>query len=151
MTSIRRLTREYQHIVKEPIENINIFFPNEENILHWEAILQGPSETPYEGGNFNIQLIFDDEYPHSPPEVKFLTKIYHPNINNMGQICLNILRNDWKPTLSARTILLSISSLLASPNAEDPLDVNVATLYRRNKELFYKTAQEWTKLHAMNN
>lgn len=150
MTSIKRLTREYRHIFKEPIENISISFPNDEDLLHWEAIIDGPSETPYQGGKFKIQMKFDDEYPHSPPEVKFLTKIYHPNVNSSGQICLNILRNDWKPTLSARTILLSISSLLASPNAEDPLDVNIATMYRRNRELFYKTAEEWTNMYAIN-
>lgn len=151
MTSLKRLNREYRHILKEPIENIEISFPDDSNLLVWEAILIGPTETPYEGGRFKIQLMFDDEYPHSPPEVKFLTKIYHPNVNNTGQICLNILRNDWKPTLSARTVLLSISSLLGSPNAEDPLDVNVATLYKRNRELFYKTAQEWTSMYAMDN
>jgi len=150
MIAIKRLTREYRNIIKEPIENIEISFPEEGNLLKWEATLLGPTETPYEGGRFKIQMLFDNEYPHSPPEVKFLTKIYHPNVNNLGQICLNILRNDWKPTLSARTVLLSISSLLGSPNAEDPLDVSVATLYKRNRELFYKTAQEWTNLHAMN-
>jgi len=101
-----------------------------------------------------------------PPRIRFLTKIYHPNIDRLGRICLDVLKNNWSPALQIRTILLSIQALLGAPNPEDPLNEAVArqwkvrTYFRNNRELneadilqenqpeAIKTAREWTRLYA---
>jgi len=115
----------------------------------WDATIIGPDSTPYEGGAFNLELKFPQDYPYRPPEVKFLTKVFHPNINTKGEICLNILRDDWKASLTVRTILLSISSLLDEPNPKDPLVAEIANLYVTDRGKFDEMARTWTEAHAM--
>ena len=85
--------------------------------------LQGAAGTCYEGGQFNLELFLPDNYPMEPPKVLFRTKIFHPNIDKLGRICLDILKQDkWSPALQIRTVLLSIQLLMSSPNVDDPLD-----------------------------
>lgn len=74
------------------------------------------------------------DYPMGPPKVRFLTKIYHPNIDRLGRICLDILKDKWSPALQIRTVLLSIQGLLSAPNPDDPLDNNVADHWKRNEQ-----------------
>ena len=71
--------------------------PEDDNILKWTAIIFGPDDTEWEGGVFKLKMVFSDQYPNKPPEVQFLTKIFHPNIYNDGRICLDILLNNWSP------------------------------------------------------
>ena len=115
----------------------------EDNIFNWESIIIGPEKTPYENGVFKLSINFSDSYPFKPPKVKFLTKIYHPNINKYGSICLDILNKNWSPALTISKLLLSISSLLSDPNPDDPLDVKAAELYLSNREEFNKTARSY--------
>jgi len=115
----------------------------EDNIFNWESIIIGPEKTPYENGVFKLSINFSDTYPFKPPKVKFLTKIYHPNINKYGSICLDILNKNWSPALTISKLLLSISSLLSDPNPDDPLDVKAAELYLNNREEFNKTARSY--------
>jgi len=89
-----------------------------------------------------------EEYPMAPPKVRFMTKIYHPNIDKLGRICLDILKEKWSPALQIRTVLLSIQALLSAPNPDDPLDNQVANHWKTNEAEAIKTAREWTKKHA---
>ena len=114
----------------------------------WEATIIGPEKTPYEGGVFKLEICFPDTYPFKPPKVKFKTRIYHPNINKYGSICLDILNKSWSPALTTSKLLLSISSLLSDPNADDPLDVSAADLYNTNKEEFFNLAKNYTIKYA---
>ena len=115
MAAVRRLSKEYESLVDDAPEGVGAS-PVSGDLYKWNAIIAGPRDTPYEGGFFKLRMYFPNEYPFRPPKVTFLTKIYHPNINLKGGICLDILKDKWAASLSIRTVLLSISSLLASPN-----------------------------------
>jgi ubiquitin-conjugating enzyme E2 D/E len=138
--SIKRLNKELKEIQFEKMFETEII---EDNIFNWESIIIGPEKTPYENGVFKLSINFSDTYPFKPPKVKFLTKIYHPNINKYGSICLDILNKNWSPALTISKLLLSISSLLSDPNPDDPLDVKAAESYLNNREEFNKTARSY--------
>jgi ubiquitin-protein ligase len=88
-------------------------------------------DTDYKtGGRFNLELFLPDDYPMCPPRIRFLTRIYHPNIDRLGRICLDVLKNNWSPALQIRTILLSIQALLGAPNPDDPLNEAVAKQWK---------------------
>jgi ubiquitin-conjugating enzyme E2 N len=84
----------------------------------------------------------------APPKVRFMTKLYHPNIDKLGRICLDILKEKWSPALQIRTVLLSIQALLSAPNPDDPLDNQVASQWKLNESEAINTAREWTQLYA---
>ena len=104
----------------------------------------GPSQTPYEGGMFEAELYLPEEYPMVPPKVLFRTKIYHPNIDKLGRICLDILKDKWSPALQIRSVLLSIQALLSAPNLDDPLDEEIADFWRKDEAGALKRAKDWT-------
>ena len=129
----------------DTIENVNLT----NNILgpHYFTLI-GPSETPYQGGRFRLELIISEKYPFLPPQLKFLTRIYHPNIAADGTICLDILKNQWSAALKLNSVILSLSALLANPNPDDPLEFNVARVYKSDINLFKKNAEEFTEKYA---
>ena len=108
----------------------------------------GPDDSPYAGGVFFLNIHFPPDYPFKPPKVSFTTKIYHPNINANGSICLDILKDQWSPALTISKVLLSISSLLTDPNPDDPLVPEIATIYKNDKERYNATARDWTGRYA---
>jgi len=146
--ALRRLTKEAQNVMNNPIHGITAI-PREDNVYIWDIILNGPRNTPYEGGVFYGILTLPDNYPFSPPKVKFTTSIYHPNINLKGEICLDVLGDNWGAALSIRIILLGIYAVIKEPNIDDPLMVEIATLYKNNIERFNEIAIEETKKHAI--
>ena len=119
------------------------------NTRFFRAKIDGPAGTPYEGGVFELELFLPDGYPMEPPKARFLTRIYHPNIDRIGRICLSILKDDWTPALTVRTTVLSIQNLLSSPNPDDPLDNNVAKVWVEDNATALKKAAEFTRLYAM--
>lgn len=108
----------------------------------------GPSESPYQQGVFFLSVSFPQQYPFKPPKIKFLTKIYHPNINANGNICLDILKENWSPALTISKVLLSVCSLLCDPNPNDPLVVDIARQYKNHYTEYELTAAEWTRKYA---
>ena len=123
--------------------------PAEDNLRHFRVMLEGPRDSPYEGGRFKLELFLPEEYPMAPPKVRFLTKIYHPNVDKLGRICLDILKDKWSPALQIRTVLLSIQALMSAPNPDDPLDTTVAELWKTNEMEAMKRAREFTRSFAM--
>merc|ERR1719231_470766 len=111
-------------------------------------MIQGPKESPYEGGCYKLELFLPDQYPMEAPKVRFLTRIYHPNVDKLGRICLDILKDKWSPALQIRTVLLSIQALLSAPNPDDPLDNGVAEMWKTNEPQALQNAKEWTAKHA---
>lgn len=114
-------------------------------------IVTGPEDSPFEGGLFKLELFLPEDYPMSAPKVRFITKIYHPNIDRLGRICLDILKDKWSPALQIRTVLLSIQALLSAPNPDDPLANDVAELWKVNEVEAIRNAKEWTRRYAMEN
>ena len=108
----------------------------------------GPSESPYENGNFNLSIAFPQDYPFKPAKFQFTTKIYHPNVNPQGSICLDILSSQWSPALTTVKVLMSIQSLLTDPNPDDPLVADIARIYKNDREKYNATAKEWTEKYA---
>ena len=97
-------------------------------------MLEEASLMRFVGGVFKLELFLTDEYPMAPPKVRFLTKIYHPNIDKLGRICLDILKDKWSPALQIRTVLLSIQALLSAPNPDDPLANDIANHWKANEK-----------------
>ncbi|KAL3016471.1 hypothetical protein AAZX31_06G215000 [Glycine max] len=144
----RRIIKETQRLLSEPAPGISAS-PSEENMRYFNVMILGPTQSPYEGrGVFKLELFLPEEYPMAAPKVRFLTKIYHPNIDKLGRICLDILKDKWSPALQIRTVLLSIQALLSAPNPDDPLSENIAKHWKSNEAEAVETAKEWTQLYA---
>lgn len=145
--SLRRITRELAELKNDPPLNCSAG-PEGDDLYRWEGVIFGPSDSPYQGGVFRLKIQFPVDYPFKCPTITFTTKIYHPNINSAGIICLDILKNQWSPALTISKVLLSICSLLTDPNPNDPLSPEVAHQYKTDIEAYNKTAREWTANYA---
>ena len=148
MTTIKRINADLNEILKNPPANCSAGPIDENNIYEWQATIMGPRDSPYQDGIFYLSIIFPSEYPFKPPIVKFITKIYHCNINSKGSICLDILKNEWSPALTISKLLLSICSLMTDPNPDDPLVTEIAELYTNDRTLHDRKAREYTIRHA---
>lgn len=148
MANLKRLTREFVFVEKMNI--IHSITSINDNIRYWLVVIPGPQNTPYEGGFFSIKLEFSDQYPYSPPTVEFQTKIFHPNINNKGNICVNIVSpGGWAASLSVKNIIEEIIDLLRVPSPDNPLVPEIAKVYYQNKGKYNDLAKKWTKDFAV--
>lgn len=143
-TSLQRLGGEFKSLQREPVEGFVVTLPNDDDLYLWQVAIFGPPDTPYQGGYFKAELKFPIDYPYSPPKLRFLTAILHPNVYSDGELCISILhppgedtmsgelpQERWNPTQSVRTILLSVISLLNEPNTFSAANVDASVLYRR--------------------
>jgi len=144
-----RIKKELEGLEKDPPFNCSAG-PQGDDIFHWQATVLGPADSPYAGGCFFLDIRFPKDYPFKPPKVFFITKIYHPNINAGGGICLDILKDQWSPALTISKVLLSICSLLDDPNPDDPLTPHIAKQYIEDRDAYNAAAREYTILYAMN-
>jgi len=143
----RRIVKETSRLLAEPVPGIKCK-ADEMNMRYFHVSIDGPKDSPYEGGKFSLELFLPEEYPMAAPKVRFLTKIYHPNIDKLGRICLDILKDKWSPALQIRTVLLSIQALLSAPNPDDPLDNEVADLWKNAEQEAISIAKQWTNKWA---
>jgi len=119
------------------------------NSTHWIGRIKGPDDTPYGGGIFTVDIVIPDQYPFQPPKCTFNTRIWHPNVSSQtGAICLDILKDQWSPAMTIRTVLLSLQALMCSPEPNDPQDAQVAKQYKTDMKAFEKQASEWTQKYA---
>lgn len=146
--ALKRIQKELSDLQRDPPAQCSAG-PVGDDLFHWQATIMGPSDSPYQSGVFFLTIHFPTDYPFKPPKVAFTTKIYHPNINSNGSICLDILRSQWSPALTVSKVLLSICSLLCDPNPDDPLVPEIAHTYKADRERYNKSAREWTHKYAM--
>ena len=147
--ALKRVTRELLDLRNDPPMNCSAG-PEGDDMFRWEGLIIGPEDSPYAGGVFKLRILFPLDYPFKCPTVTFITKIYHPNINSAGIICLDILKNQWSPVLTISKVLLSICSLLNDPNPNDPLMPEIANLYKSDIAQYTFNAREYTNLYAQN-
>jgi ubiquitin-conjugating enzyme E2 N len=145
----RRIAKEIEQLKTIPTEGIAVI-PIGDSLRYLSATIIGPSDTPYENGIFKLEVFLKEEYPLEAPMIRFITQIYHPNIDKLGRICLDILKNNWSPALQIRTVLLSIRALLSSPNIDDPLEPSVGEHWKNNIDDAKKQAKKYTLQYATN-
>ncbi|CAG9464422.1 unnamed protein product [Pedinophyceae sp. YPF-701] len=112
------------------------FVDGPDQVMHFEVVIRPPERTPYHGGRFRFDVSVPLTYPHDPPKVRCLTKVYHPNIDLEGNVCLNILREDWKPVLSVNSVIIGLQFLMSDPNPDDPLNKEAAEMMRARRSQF---------------
>ncbi|KAF5734212.1 ubiquitin conjugating-like enzyme family protein [Tripterygium wilfordii] len=140
----KRILKELKDLQKDPPTSCSAG-PVAEDMFHWQATIMGPPDSPYAGGVFLVTIHFPPDYPFKPPKVAFRTKVFHPNINSNGSICLDILKEQWSPALTISKVLLSICSLLTDPNPDDPLVPEIAHMYKTDRSRYETTARSWTQ------
>jgi len=145
---LRRVNKEITDCKNDKSSQIKIDLIDE-SPFHLKGSFPGPQETPYEGGHFEVDIVIPESYPFQPVKMKFITKVYHPNISSAsGAICLDILKDAWSPVLTLKSTLISLQSLLCSPEPNDPQDAEVAKHYMTSKSSFEDTATYWTQIYA---
>ncbi|KIY51010.1 ubiquitin-conjugating enzyme [Fistulina hepatica ATCC 64428] len=147
MTALRRIQKELSDLAKNPIPGVSIK-PKEDNLFLWSCAMQAASDSPYGGGTFKFVIELPDNYPFKAPTVTFKTKIYHPGINEEGSICVSILRDEWKPSVTLSTVLSIIQEKLNHPSSDDPFEPEIAALLKNDRAKFMATARDWTKKYA---
>ena len=131
--ALRRIQKELADLEKDPPANCSAGPISPTDKFQWQATIMGPEGSPYHGGVYFLNIHFPSDYPFKPPKIQFTTRIFHPNINANGSICLDILKETWSPALTISKVLLSISSLLTDPNPDDPLVPDIAHMYKNDK------------------
>jgi len=145
---LRRVNKEIADCKNDKTSNIMIELIDE-SPFHLKGSFPGPEGTPYQGGHFEVDIVIPESYPFQPVKMKFITKVYHPNISSAsGAICLDILKDAWSPVLTLKSTLISLQSLLCSPEPNDPQDAEVAKHYTTSKNSFDDTAVYWTQIYA---
>jgi len=149
---IARMKKELIMLQNSPPPGASCWQVENDKLGHLEAAILGPEDSSYEGGVFKIDILIPDRYPMEPPKVRFLTPIYHPNIDDGGRICLDILKpaptGSWKPSINICSVLTSLQVLLSEPNPDDPLMPEISAQFRSNYGQFVATAKSWTNKHA---
>ncbi|XP_033740114.1 ubiquitin-conjugating enzyme E2-17 kDa-like [Pecten maximus] len=148
--ALKLITKQLQELYRDIPDEFGLSAgPLEDDLLHWQASLPGPDNSPYSEGMFPLQITFTTDYPFRPPKIKFGIRIFHPNVEKDGKICMDFLQSEWKPSFSIGYILMAISSLMHTPNIDNPADQDIANMYLQNQEEFVKLATEWTRTYAL--
>ncbi|KMZ62774.1 Ubiquitin-conjugating enzyme 13, E2 [Zostera marina] len=145
------LSKQLRDLMKSPVDGFSAGLVDDNNIFKWSVTIIGPADTLYDGGYFNAIMSFPANYPNSPPSVKFISEMWHPNVYPDGRVCISILHapgddpngyelasERWTPVHTVESIVLSIISMLSSPNDESPANIEAAKQWREMKEEFKK-------------
>lgn len=156
--AIQVLRKQLKDISQNDELGASVGLEDDNNLFVWSVVFEGPTDTLYEGGFFKAILKFPHDYPNNPPEMRFLTKMWHPNIYPDGKVCISILHppgtdemnshetadERWRPILGVEGILLSVMSMLNDPNINSPANIDAAVEYRDNFETYKKKVKKLT-------
>ena len=136
---------------KSPVEGFSAGLKDDDNPFNWEIMIMGPPDTPYEGGFFQAEMTFPNDYPNNPPKLRFLSEFWHPNVYEDGRVCISILHapgedqwgyesasERWLPIHTVESILISVLSMISSPNDESPANIDAAKMWREDNPAFVK-------------
>eukprot|EP00884_Botryococcus_braunii_P022261 jgi/Botrbrau1/8719/Bobra.0311s0029.1 len=146
------LRKQLKELSRKPVEGFSAGLVDESNVFEWVVTIMGPPDTYYEGGFFHARLTFPPDYPQSPPTCRFTSEMWHPNVYHDGRVCISILHSPgddphgyekaserWSPIHTVETIMISIISMLSSPNDESPANIDAAKEWREDREGFKRT------------
>jgi len=148
--AIARLQKELKDLTKNPVEGFKVELADEANLFEWVVYITGPPGTEYEGGIFKAVMGFPEDYPNSPPKMRFVSDMWHPNVYGDGGVCISILHvpdpmNElesaeecWRPIQTVESILVSVCSMLADPNFSSPANVDASVELRKNVDGYKK-------------
>ncbi|KAJ2808740.1 hypothetical protein H4R20_000685 [Coemansia guatemalensis] len=145
--TLRRLVSELKRLETSPPEGIKVRI-NEEQLTEINAVIDGPKDTPYEGGQFQVRLTIDESFPDTPPKGVFVTKIFHPNVSEHGEICVNTLKKDWQKHYGIEHVLVTVKCLLIYPNPESALNEEAGRLLLEHYDDYARHARLMTEIHA---
>ncbi|KAF2809049.1 putative ubiquitin conjugating enzyme [Mytilinidion resinicola] len=152
MASTKRLLKELQDYQRDPNDALAELGPvSDDELMHWTAVMKGVNGSPYEGGRWKLDIRVPSNYPLAPPEIKFINRICHPNVNfQTGEICLDLLKNNWSAIYTLSATLTAVHQLLTSAEPESPLNVDIAALFRQGDIVgaealirFYTESERW--------
>ena len=158
--SIEILAKELERLQNNDDIGASIGLVDDEDLFNWSIIYEGPTETLYEGGFFKALIKFPEDYPNNPPEMKFVTDMWHPNIYPDGKVCISILHppgedefnqqesadERWRPILGVESILVSVISMLNDPNLDSPANIDAAKNFKEDREGYEKKVKKLTQL-----
>ena len=158
--SMEILSKELERLQNSDDLGASIGLVNDEDLFNWTVIYEGPADTLYEGGFFKALLKFPDDYPNHPPDMKFVTEMWHPNIYPDGKVCISILHppgedefneqesadERWRPILGVESILVSVISMLNDPNLDSPANIDAANHFKEDKAGYIKKVKKLTQL-----
>ncbi len=158
--SLEILAKELERLQNNDDIGASIGLVDDEDLFNWSIIYEGPTETLYEGGFFKALIKFPEDYPNNPPEMKFVTEMWHPNIYPDGKVCISILHppgedefnqqesadERWRPILGVESILISVISMLNDPNLDSPANIDAAKNFKEDREGYEKKVKKLTQL-----
>ncbi len=141
----KRLIQEFKVNEKNDMYELSLV---NDNLFHWNCVINGPSDSPYEGYSFKLDIKIDETYPMTAPQVKFATPIQHANVYSDGNICLDILNTKWSPILKISSVMISIISLLNEPNFSSPANPVLVGEYKRDKKRYEEIIKKHCATHC---
>ena len=143
-----RLNKELQDLSANPPDNCTVSIEGD-NMNRWRVDINGPPGTPYEGGHFRLVLELPQNYPFKPPEAKFETKIYHPNVmKDSGEVCKDMYQTGWGPVKNIRWVIELILSFLINPAPEHSVEADISRQMQDNSDQYVATARQWVQQYA---
>mmetsp|Transcript_13606 Transcript_13606/g.39726 ORF Transcript_13606/g.39726 Transcript_13606/m.39726 type:complete len:194 (+) Transcript_13606:221-802(+) len=151
----KRLRKELQNLERAALsgdpDDADVYLrpSSPDSVLRWTALLKGPSETPYEGGVFQLTIRCDSDYPLAPPSITFVTKVFHPNVHfRTGDVCLDILKKEWSPAWGLQAACRAVLALLSDPDADSPLNCDAGNMVRNGDMTAFRTT---ARMYAVEN